>query len=230
MHVLGLNAKESLTCRGSSHLLLWFESNGRHRHLRAVFLVPADSRQTQRRTLRAARRAVPPAQRLHAAHLVARYADRAFHLHAGQRIALYSPLAEELDTSPLMQLAAARGCELYLPRIAPHANTMRFIAMSGTTSLNRFGIAEPRGSRSIGARWLDLVFLPLLGFDRRGMRLGMGGGYYDRAFAFRHQRNAWRGPRLIGIGFAFQQVPQITPVPHDVRLDAVVTDGGCLFF
>jgi 5-formyltetrahydrofolate cyclo-ligase len=58
------------------------------------------------------------------------------------------------------------------------------------------------------------------------MRLGMGGGYYDRAFAFRHLRKSWRGPQLIGIAYELQRVPVIEPAPHDVKLDAVVTEEG----
>jgi len=162
--------------------------------------------------------------------LVAQHVDQAFHLHAGQRIALYASLPEELDTTPLMNMARARGCDIYLPRINRHTSTMRFISASESVRRNHLGIDEPQGQRSIGARWLDIVFLPLVGFDRLGMRLGMGGGYYDRAFAFRHLRKVWRGPQLVGLGFALQQLPAIAPAEHDVRLDASVTEAGCLFF
>jgi 5-formyltetrahydrofolate cyclo-ligase len=54
----------------------------------------------------------------------------------------------------------------------------------------------------------------------------MGGGYYDRTFAFRNVRATWRGPRLVGLAYAFQQLPSITAAAHDVHMDAVVTDKG----
>jgi 5-formyltetrahydrofolate cyclo-ligase len=101
---------------------------------------------------------------------------------------------------------------------------MRFVELTGRQRPNRLGIAEPEGSRMIGARWLDVVFLPLVGFDARGVRLGMGGGFYDRAFAFRRWRTAWHAPRLVGVAYAFQQVESLTAAAHDVRLDAVVTE------
>jgi 5-formyltetrahydrofolate cyclo-ligase len=72
------------------------------------------------------------------------------------------------------------------------------------------------------------VFLPLLGFDRQGLRLGSGGGFYDRAFAFRHWRGAWHAPRLVGLAYAFQQVERIAPAEHDVLMDAVVTEEGLI--
>lgn len=189
-----------------------------------------DSRKASRARLRAERRNIDPLQRAEASRRVTHHADHAFHLRAGQRIALYNALSEELATQPLIELARARGCTLYLPRINRRAKTMRFIETSKSMRNNHLGIAEPQGSRFIGARWLDLVFLPLVGFDARGVRLGMGGGYYDRAFAFRHLRKTWRGPRLIGLAFALQQRPEIEPAAHDVLLDAVVTEEACLFF
>jgi 5-formyltetrahydrofolate cyclo-ligase len=70
--------------------------------------------------------------------------------------------------------------------------------------------------------------VPLVGFDAHGMRLGAGGGFYDRAFAYRRWRRAWRGPRLVGVGYAFQQLPRIHSAQHDVHLDAVVTEKGVI--
>jgi len=189
---------------------------------------PDAARRKLRASLVARRREVTPGERAHAAHAVAAHAARALHLRAGWRIAAYAALPGELDSTPLIELARARGCRIYLPRIdTPRsARGMRFLEMRGAVRRNRLGIEEPQNSARIGARWLDVVFLPLVGFDRYGLRLGTGGGYYDRAFAFRHHRLAWHAPRLVGIGYAFQEVPRITAAAHDVRLDAVITEKG----
>ena len=165
-------------------------------------------------------------QRARAAQLVARNAARHLHLRPGWRIAIYMALASELDTAPLINLARERGCTLYVPRIDPHSlgRKMRFVELTGRQRRNRLGIHEPETQRTIGARWLDVVFLPLVGFDACGVRLGMGGGYYDRAFEFRRWRNVWHTPRLIGLAYSFQQVEGLTAAAHDVRLDAVITE------
>jgi 5-formyltetrahydrofolate cyclo-ligase len=188
----------------------------------------ADTRRPMRAQLRAMRRALPSAERQARSRLVARNVDLYLHLRPSWRIALYASLAEELDTGPLIALARARGCRIYLPRIDRHSlgRRMRFVEISDRHRVNRLGIAEPEGSQTIGARWLDVVFQPLVGFDARGVRLGTGGGYYDRAFAFRRWRTAWHTPQLVGLAYDFQQVEAIVPAAHDVLLDAVVTDRG----
>jgi len=198
-------------------------------------VTPSDSsldaaRARLRAELRAQRRALAPAARADAAQLVARHIDRKLGLRAGDRVALYCALRDELDSAPLFALARRRGWHVYVPRIerARHGRKMRFVAAGGRERVNRLGIREPEAARSIGARWLDLVLVPLVGFDARGMRLGMGAGFYDRAFAYRRWRHAWRGPRLVGVAYAFQQVPQILAAAHDVHLDAVVTEKGVI--
>jgi len=105
---------------------------------------------------------------------------------------------------------------------------MQFVLMSESHRRNRLGILEPIGGRTLSPRHFDIVFLPILGFDAQGVRLGTGGGYYDRAFAFRRWRTAWHAPRLIGVAYAFQQVESIGAAPHDVLLDAVVTERGII--
>jgi len=183
-------------------------------------------RKALRQQIRARRRAVPLTERARAGQLVAYHADRYLHLRAGWRIAIYAAMPSELDTAPLIDLARRRGCIVYVPRIDRHSSSrkMRFVELTGRQRLNRLGIHEPEGSSTIGARWLDVVFLPLVGFDAHGVRLGMGGGYYDRAFAFRLWRKVWHAPRLIGLAYSFQQVQSLIAAPHDVRLDAVVTE------
>jgi 5-formyltetrahydrofolate cyclo-ligase len=186
-----------------------------------------------RASLRARRRAITVAERERAARQIARHADRILKLRSGQRIGIYAATAEELDTSCLIALALRRGCLVYLPCIdpRPRVRTMRFAqvtAAARSLRRNRFGIAEPAGPRLASARLLDVVFLPLVGFDRHGIRLGMGGGYYDRAFGFRRLRTSWHAPLLIGIGYAMQEVERIAPAAHDVPLDLVITERGVI--
>ena len=197
-----------------------------------VALPDSASRSAARRSLRASlngrRRQVPQQQRLHAAQLVARNVDRALGLQSHWRIAAYAALPWELDSAPLIALAERRGCRVFLPCIdRRHASrAMRFVPMQGPLQDNRLGIAEPQGTEVLAARWLDVVFLPLVGFDRSGVRLGSGGGFYDRAFAFRQLRSVWHAPRLIGLAYAFQEVASIGAAAHDVLMDAVVTEEG----
>jgi 5-formyltetrahydrofolate cyclo-ligase len=216
--------------------LLWFESNGSHRHRRVTLLDSSltDARRALRASLRAGRRAVSAAERARAARRVARHADHALNLSPGRRIGIYAATREELDTSCLIALALRRGCLVYLPRIdgRPRMRAMRFAQLTQQLtqrrSFNRFGIAEPEGPLLAGTRLLDVVFLPLVGFDRRGMRLGMGAGYYDRAFAFMRLRSVWRAPLLVGIGYASQEVDRIVSAAHDVPLDLVITERGVI--
>jgi len=180
-----------------------------------------------RSSLRARRRTIPRAARSAAAQHVAYLVSRHIRLRPGLKVALYRALPEELDTAPLIALCLARGCHLYFPRITDYrAARMRFYAQAAQSErVNRFGIAEPSaGLPTLNARALDLVFVPLVGFDDCGARLGMGKGYYDRAFAFRRARSSWHCPRLIGLAFEIQRLPRIETAAHDVRLDGIVTE------
>ena len=81
-------------------------------------------------------------------------------------------------------------------------------------------------SEALDASELDLVLTPLVAFDDCGHRLGQGGGFYDRTFAFRHNQAA--PPLLIGIAYAFQQRPRLEPQPWDLKVDLVVTEKAIL--
>ena len=188
------------------------------------------ARKSLRAALRSRRQALSPAQRAHAAKLIARHVGRLLHLRPGSRIALYAAVRGELPTDELLALARRRGWMIYLPRIdhRRRGRRMQFAQLGLRRRTNRLGIEEPQGLRTISPRRLDIVFLPLVGFDAHGVRLGAGGGYYDRAFAFRRWRRFWHAPRLIGVAYSFQQVERITPAAHDVLLDAVVTERGML--
>lgn len=89
---------------------------------------------------------------------------------------------------------------------------------------NSFGIAEPRHREREHRGKLDVVLVPLVGFDADGNRLGMGGGYYDRHFSYLRSRSAFLRPRLIGVAYELQRVSEIPKDPWDVPLWGIVTE------
>ena len=176
-----------------------------------------------------------------------RSAEAAFYLtqhrlfRSARHIACYLPSDAELDPTPIMAKAWAMGKTVYLPVLSVHHhNHLHFLPYAPGDALqpNRFGIPEPvrRGRGMIKLSRLDLVLTPLVGFDAQGNRLGMGGGFYDRSFAFLRRRHAWRKPRLLGLAFDVQEVNSQTDsqgtegglLRHtwDVPLDGVVTESG----
>jgi 5-formyltetrahydrofolate cyclo-ligase len=187
------------------------------------------SRPVLRRRLRAARRALSPSeQRAHADRVAARLA-RLTMLRKARRIALYWPADGELDPRPLLDRLISPRRRWYLPVLHPHAPGVLWFARllpSDPLRPNRFGIPESgrRGRHLCRARALDLVLMPLVGFDDQCHRLGMGGGYYDRTFAFLRDRAHWHRPRLVGLAHECQQLEAIDQQPWDVPLDAIVTE------
>jgi 5-formyltetrahydrofolate cyclo-ligase len=136
-------------------------------------------------------------------------------------------MPQELGTRPLIELALSRGCEVYVPRIlSMRARRMAFVPYAMSGRRHSFGMDEPESTDFFPARFLDTIFCAGVGFDARGGRLGHGAGFYDRALAFRTVRSHWRGPRLVGVAYAFQVVPDIPVTPTDIRMDYIVTDRG----
>src|SRR6185369_9369794 len=88
------------------------------------------------------------------------------------------------------------------------------------------GMHEPEGHEILSARFLDTIFVPAVALDRLGARLGHGIGFYDRTLAFRQHRTRWLGPRLVGLAYSFQIVPQVPVTATDVFMDTIVTDRG----
>ncbi len=89
---------------------------------------------------------------------------------------------------------------------------------------NKFSIPEPiiKENDLVNGEHLDLILVPLLGFDKKGNRLGMGGGFYDRCFAFKkHKKNT---TLLMGLAYDFQEIDKLKPESWDVRLDLIATE------
>ncbi|TVQ87654.1 MAG: 5-formyltetrahydrofolate cyclo-ligase [Chromatiaceae bacterium] len=184
-----------------------------------------------RRDLRAARRALSPRQQRQHAAAVARHLGRNPRLRRVRRIALYLPADGEVDPGPLRERLARPVRRWYLPVLRQHPRgRLWFVRQRRGERLrrNRFGIPEPlrRSGAILPGHALDLVLVPLVGFDGRCNRLGMGGGFYDRSLAFRRWRRHWQRPLLIGLAHECQRVAQIAARPWDVPVDAVVTELG----
>jgi 5-formyltetrahydrofolate cyclo-ligase len=192
----------------------------------------AGERQGLRRSLRQRRASLSAQQRVTAARTIAAHIAATRWLQGARPIALYVSIGFEVDTGPLAAVARRRRCPIYLPRITDYrAHHMRFVLQSPAPSVrNRHGIPEPRGGQSIAPGALSVVFLPVLGFDALGTRLGSGAGYYDRVFSFRRRRLRWHRPLLVGIAYRCQELAAIQPEPHDVPLDALVTEDGVRYF
>lgn len=113
---------------------------------------------------------------------------------------------------------------IYLPIIHPFANKkLLFVLYKKNTNLiiNKFNIPEPELNilNLIPLDLLDIVFVPIIAFDKKGNRLGSGGGYYDRTF----QNSKKKNTLLIGIAYDFQEVKEIKKEKWDVTLDIIIT-------
>lgn len=187
------------------------------------------SRPQLRRMLRKARRALTPSEQRKAAHGLYRQLAQQPLFRRAKHISLYLPTDGEIDPRLLLRAAQRRGKATYLPVLSAWPRTkMVFQRVRPGDKLqpNRFRILEPRVNakhqRQVWA--LDLVLLPLVGFDDAGGRLGMGGGFYDRSLAYLARRQHWRKPTLLGLAHECQKVDRLAQASWDVPLAGTVTD------
>jgi 5-formyltetrahydrofolate cyclo-ligase len=190
-----------------------------------------DPRAGLRASLRARRNALTAGERIHASQALVASLEQLPEFLTDRRIAGYWAVSGELPLAALIQGLRERDQTYHLPIIGADRQLM-FAPWrpGGAIATNRYGIPEPvvPAVELLAPADLDLVLLPLVGFDRRGLRLGAGGGYYDRSFDFLKGRDAPGRPLLVGIGYAMQEVPAIDVMPWDVRLDYVATERGLI--
>lgn len=187
-----------------------------------------------RTLLRRRRRALTPKQRAAAARSVCDIIVKQMKYVLAHRVAFYMARDGELDPYPLMAIAAADGKACYLPVMSDRLLSWRFAPLvfqrydprADSLVANRFGVLEPAYAPASVSRpeMLDILFMPLVGFDKNHNRLGMGKGFYDRTLASLHRR--FRRPRLVGLAYSVQEVERIDNMPWDVGLDAIVTEEG----
>lgn len=191
---------------------------------------PAPTPSALRKQLRGLRRGLSSTEQRSHALALARVLGRHPDFLRATRIALYWPADGEIDPRPLMTLPQARRKRWQLPVLRPCPfPKLWFLGYSPgePTIRNRFGIPEPerRNRRLRAAGSLDLLLLPLVGFDADCNRIGMGGGFYDHTLAYLRGRRYWRRPYLIGLAHECQRVGRLPVRPWDVPLDLVVTEA-----
>ena len=181
-----------------------------------------------RKKIRKLRRDVPPVYALQASYRISEQVALRPDYQASQRISAFLPFDGEINPLPLLDRAVQEGKSAFVPILRGKSEPLRFARWTRDTALrkNSFGIDEPAVPESqwIAASELDLALVPLVAFDELCNRLGVGGGYYDRSFAFVNETPCEQRPALIGLGFELQRVDGLKPAAWDVPLDAVVTE------
>ena len=154
---------------------------------------------------------------------LATYIDQ-FHVRT---IAAFWPFDGEPDLLPALHRLERQGIQLALPVIRKASASPSMIfghwTIGATMEPNHFGIPEPVGTDEILLPDIDLMLLPLVGWDQSGGRLGMGAGYYDRALQPFTNSNA---PIRMGVAYQLQKLPLIPAEPWDIRLHVILSESG----
>ncbi|MFB8209265.1 5-formyltetrahydrofolate cyclo-ligase [Streptomyces sp. NPDC056010] len=180
-----------------------------------------------RRELLAARRLLTDQDAERAASVLARHALALPELSGARTVAAYVSVGREPGTRALLDALRARGVRVLLPVLLAD-NDLDWAAYEGAEALAKAGrgLLEPTGERLGPDAVLeaDAVLLPGLAVDARGMRLGRGGGSYDRVLA--RLTAAGATPALIVLLYANEVTAHVPAEPHDFPVDAVVTPEG----
>lgn len=184
----------------------------------------ASWRAAERRRLIAARLAMPAAERRRLARRIGAALDGLLADVAGLVVAVYWPIRGEPDLRPWIESVRARGARCALPVVVAGNAPLEFRAWQAGAPLARgvWNIPVPADGPTVAPQ---VLIVPVVGFDAGGHRLGYGGGFYDRTLAAAAPR-----PFAIGVGASAAALSSIDPQPHDVPMDAIVTEHGATDF
>jgi 5-formyltetrahydrofolate cyclo-ligase len=187
---------------------------------------PTCSRSDIRRALKRQRNSLSRAEIERASRQIAQRFWKSRLLRRKRRIAVYLAMPGEVDCKWIIRGAELRKMRIFAPILFRRRLIFAPLERDSKLRRNRYGVAEPvtATNKLVSGRDLDAVIVPLLGFDANANRIGMGGGYYDRSFAFRRHRGRWRHPLLIGVAYSFQKIANIPVAAWDVPLDFVITE------
>lgn len=187
-----------------------------------------------RRELRSRRKAIIGAERAQKSQAAAENALAAIAALQAANIAVknigvFLSLAEEIDTAYLIEQLWARDYRLFLPVVQAREAPLVWRAYQPDSRLCQdvFGLTVPEPAEAASAAPLDVVIMPLVGFDKGGNRIGMGGGFYDRSFA---DKIAAEPPYLLGLAYECQAVEEIARQAWDIPMNALATEAQLVHF
>lgn len=179
--------------------------------------MPSD-RSVLRQNFRARRDALSPEGRASKSILICQHLVAHARALKARRVALFAAVGSEVRLDHALQALTGAGTACVLPRVVQPERPLEFAAATGPLRLGSWGVAEPLGP-TVPLAGIDLVVVPGLVFDAQGYRLGYGQGYYDRTLA------GYAG-RTVGVAFALQVTETLPRAPHDVPVQAVITEAG----
>ncbi len=144
-------------------------------------------------------------------------------------LAAFHRFRGEPDLMPALEALHHAGRRVFLPVVREKRMRFRHWSPASRMENNRFGIPEPVMGVECPPERLELVLMPLVAFSAAGTRLGMGAGFYDRAFSFALD-DPGSGPILVGAAYSLQEIDILPADPWDVPMDAVITDRGLRVF
>ena len=177
-------------------------------------------RKQQRAALLDQRQSLTPDDRQRAADIIATKLTALVAANRITSVGLYWPIKQEINLLPWAnELARQSNVALCLPVVVTPKEPLEYWRWTQGDPLSRgiWNIPVP-AQRDVVLP--DLMLAPVVGFDQANYRLGYGGGYFDRTLASRRQR-----PMVVGIGYAFSALETIFPQPHDIPMDAVLTEA-----
>jgi 5-formyltetrahydrofolate cyclo-ligase len=187
---------------------------------------PVSEKRRLRTDLRAFRRALDASALARAAGAVASSADELVELGAARTVAGYVACDGEIDVTAILDAARARGATIVLPRCRPGGG-LDLVPVAPGDDLRQGlhgRVLEPPGPACEPAALPSpaVMLVPSVALDRRGFRLGRGGGDYDRLLPVLRAA----GWTIVGVGHASALVDEVPTEPHDAPIDAILTDAG----
>ena len=180
-----------------------------------------------RNELRARRRQLDESDRLSLDVSINHFLAGFIALHRPATIAAFWPFDGEPNLLPTLEATDRQGMQIVLPAIRqrPSGSSLIFRQWSAATEMekNRYGIPQPSRSPEIQLCNIDLLLMPLVGWDESGNRLGMGAGFYDRALAPLSQSDV---PLRTGVAYQLQKMPGLPAEPWDIRLHMLLSETG----